>query len=108
MAQKTVVHYVDDISGEPADETVRFGLDRSAYDIDLSVANAKQLRDVLAPFVEAARKIPAGRAPRGAAPAKVDREQRDAVRAWARANGHPVGSRGRIPELVLIAYNQAH
>jgi len=47
MAQKTIVSLIDDLSGEEADETVRFGLDGAQYEIDLSVllcVISKQLR----------------------------------------------------------------
>lgn len=109
MAQKTVVTYVDDITGEPADETVRFGLDKKAYEIDLTGERAKQLRDALAPFVEVARRIPAARAVTAdRPPARVDRGQNRAVREWARSNGHNIAERGRIPEEIQILFDAAH
>jgi hypothetical protein len=36
------------------------------------------------------------------------RRDRDAIRAWARAHGHPVADRGVIPQPVLDAYTAAH
>jgi DNA polymerase-3 subunit epsilon len=30
------------------------------------------------------------------------------VRAWARANGHEVGDRGRLPVEITDAYRRAH
>ena len=36
--------------GAPADDTVRFGVDGSEYEIDLSIKNAAALRRKLAPF----------------------------------------------------------
>ncbi|HEY1971308.1 MAG TPA: Lsr2 family protein, partial [Pseudonocardia sp.] len=47
MAQKVVVSLVDDLSGDTAEETVEFGLDGKAYEIDLSSANADRLRGAL-------------------------------------------------------------
>lgn len=45
----------DDIDGREAVETVSFSLDGTAYMIDLSAPNASNLRDALAPFIDAAR-----------------------------------------------------
>ena len=45
MAQKVQVLLVDDIDGSEATETVSFGLDGVAYEIDLSSGNAGQLRN---------------------------------------------------------------
>ncbi|MGN6172881.1 MAG: Lsr2 dimerization domain-containing protein, partial [Streptosporangiaceae bacterium] len=39
MAQKVIVALEDDLDGGPADETVRFGIDGAAYEIDLSKKN---------------------------------------------------------------------
>ncbi len=39
MATKTNVMLVDDLSNEPADTTVAFGLDGRDYEIDLTDAN---------------------------------------------------------------------
>lgn len=109
MAKKVQVTLVDDIDGSNAVETVGFGLDGATYEIDLSKANAAKLRDALATYVAHARKSgrgrPAGRA--GRAVARSDREQVQAIREWARRNGHQVSERGRIPASVLEAYNAA-
>lgn len=117
MAQKVQVLLLDDLDGAEADQTVRFGLDGSSYEIDLSDSNAESLRDVLATYVAHGRKV--GRAslvgtPRATAvkgtrvPARVDREQTQAIREWARKNGHPVSDRGRIPSVIIEAYNESH
>jgi hypothetical protein len=60
MAQKVTVELEDDLDGGPADETVRFGVDGSDYEIDLSAKNAAALRRKLAPFIEHARKAGRG------------------------------------------------
>ena len=57
MAQKIVVTRVDDVDGEPADETVRFSLDGVDYEIDLSADNASDLRNGLAGYVSAGRRV---------------------------------------------------
>ncbi len=113
MAQKVTVSLVDDLDGSTAEETVEFGLDGVAYQIDLSAGNAEKLRDTLTDFVEHARrsggrkratgKLSTGRAPRTAS---ADREQNQAIREWARKQGRKVSDRGRIPSEVLDAYNE--
>lgn len=112
MAQKVQVILVDDIDGGAAVETVPFALDGSAYEIDLSAANSAALRDALAPYVGAGRKVgrSTGRAPatRGRGGATVDREQSRAMREWAQRNGYKVSSRGRIPVNVVEAFHAAH
>src|ERR1700712_2786338 len=97
MAQKIQVLLVDDLDGGAATETVAFGLDGSGYEIDLSSQNADKLREALAPFVgharrasrAAARPTSPGR-PARAGGARIDREQTQAIREWARKNGHKV------------------
>jgi Lsr2 len=113
MAQKHIVQLIDDLDEGTADETVSFALDGSNYEIDLSEKNAAKLRDVLAEYVANARRAtrsagrPAGaaRRPRGGG---SDREQTQAIREWARKNGHKIGEKGRIPATILEAYNSAN
>ncbi|GAB3005870.1 MULTISPECIES: histone-like nucleoid-structuring protein Lsr2 [Amycolatopsis] len=113
MAQKVLVSLVDDLDGSEADETVEFGLDGINYQIDLSSENAEELRDALAQYVEHARRA-GGRKRAGGRPsakpaassASVDREQNQAIRAWARKNGFQVSDRGRIPSEVVEAYHK--
>jgi hypothetical protein len=52
---------VDDLTGDPADTTVRFSLDKTEYEIDLSGANAAALRQTLSRYVNAPRKAPGAR-----------------------------------------------
>ena len=112
MAKRVHVVLEDDISGGTADETVSFGLDGSSYEIDLTTANAKRLRDALADYVAHARKMSSGRARRGSGggggSARTDREQLQAIREWARRNGYEVSDRGRISGKVVEAFNAAH
>ena len=106
MAQKVTVELEDDLDGGPADETVRFGVDGSEYEIDLSKKNAAALRRKLAPFIEHARK--AGRGPRRRPPRTVSgRERSGDIRAWAKQAGIAVSDRGRIPASVVEQYQAA-
>jgi hypothetical protein len=107
MAQRTIVHLVDDVSGDDADETVAFALDGQPYEIDLSADNAARLRDALAEFVASARKPSNGaRVPRR--PAGRRSGASGDVRSWARDNGYQISERGRIPSSVIEAYHAAH
>jgi hypothetical protein len=51
-----VLMRVDDLTAEEAAETVFFGLDADAYEIDLTAANAAELRAQLQPYIRAARR----------------------------------------------------
>ncbi|PXY18983.1 histone-like nucleoid-structuring protein Lsr2 [Prauserella muralis] len=116
MAQQVLVSLVDDLDGSEADETIEFGLDGISYEIDLSTENAEELRDALAQYIEHARraggrKRAAGKRANGQAPARsssAERQQNQAIRAWARENGFEINDRGRIPSEVTEAYRQAH
>jgi len=115
MARKVQVILSDDLDENvPADETVSFALDGTNYEIDLSDSNAREMRDALSRYVQAARKVgrASGRASGGgrsrATGGRMDREQAGAIRDWARKNGHQVSDRGRIPASVVEAYESAH
>ncbi|MEU6661800.1 Lsr2 family protein [Streptomyces sp. NPDC046821] len=112
MAQRVVVTLSDDIDGGEAAETVVFGLDGKSYEIDLNPANAKKLRKVLAPYLEAGRKQHgAGRASgRAIGSYKHTAVSADpaAVRAWARSHKMDVPPRGRIPKKVYEAFEAAN
>ncbi|MGE3286958.1 MAG: Lsr2 family protein [Pseudonocardia sp.] len=112
MAKQTTVTLIDDLDGSPADEQVEFAVDGRSYEIDLSSANSAKLRDALAPFVSAARRVGGRRGSSAAssAPSRpaADREQNQAIREWAQAQGMKISERGRIPSNVLEAYHAAH
>lgn len=112
MARKVQVILTDDLDGNEADETVTFALDGTPYEIDLSAKNSKAMRDAFAAYVGHARRVSktrrSGAASNGRNPATTDRAQTQAIRDWARRNGHQVSDRGRIPSAVLEAFNAAH
>jgi len=101
-----VVALEDDLDGSPAQETVRFGLGSSEYEIDLSKKNATMFREQLAPFVEHARQAGRGQRRRSARTAS-GRERSGQIRAWARDFGIPVNDRGRLPASVVEQYEAA-
>ena len=109
MAQVTKVRLVDDLDGGDADESVDFTVDNKRYQMDLSEKNAARLREILAPFIAAARR-PSGatttrtrRSTTTARPSSAGAETAD-IREWASANGFEVSTRGRISASVREAY----
>jgi hypothetical protein len=103
MVTKTVVKLVDDLDGSQAEETVRFGVGGTEYEIDLSKKNVRAFRARLGPFVEHARKGGGGPRRRPARPTSA-RERSVEIRAWARAQGITISERGRIPASVVAQY----
>lgn len=108
MASKTVVEVIDDLDGSKAEETVRFALDGTEYEIDLSSAHSKKLRDALQPFVQAGRRVGGKRSGRPRVAAGRDGKQLKAIRDWAKQHGMQVSDRGRVSAEVQKAYNEAH
>lgn len=110
VAQQVVVQYVDDLDGTVGEavETVHFALDGVSYEIDLNETNSARLRDSIAHFIANARRT-GGRARTQSAASNGARSRADteAIRGWARANGHQISDRGRIPVRVIEAYQKA-
>ncbi|HEX4017711.1 MAG TPA: Lsr2 family protein [Frankiaceae bacterium] len=109
MAQRTIVFLEDDLAGGDAEETLSFGLDGRAYEIDLNTKNAAALRKALAPYVAGARKVSirngsAGRTARASADSGPDAAT---LRAWALENGYEVNSRGRVSAAIREAYESS-
>ena len=104
MAQKVTVVLEDDVTGGPAEQTVRFAFDGTDYEIDLSAKNAAAFGKLLAPYIEHARK--AGRAQgRRAGRTASSRQRSGDIRAWAKEHGLAVSERGRIPASVVEQYH---
>ena len=112
MAQKIQTLFIDDIDGGEAEGTVRFALDGTEYEIDLSSKHSEELRSALGKYVGHARKA-GGNARRGVRP--VSRAGRAAgsslntteIRNWARQNGHDIKDRGRVPADLVAKYQAA-
>lgn len=108
MATKTEVRLVDDLTGEAADTTVRFSLDGTDYELDLSDKNAGAMRESFAKYVNAARKVSgAGRRGGRASTPSFSEVDPAAVRAWAAGEGIAVSPRGRISKNVVEQYRAA-
>jgi hypothetical protein len=110
VAQKVQTLFIDDLDGSQADDTVRFGLDGSEYEIDLSAKNAETLRKALAPYLEAARRTPGSKRPTrqarrsGGSGSGVNTAE---VREWAKSQGIQIKDRGRIPAELIAKFKAA-
>ena len=107
MAQRIQTLLIDDLDGGEADGTVRFGLDGTEYEIDLSAAHSDELRKALGQYLAHARRTSgtarsAARTRRGGA--TVDTAK---VREWAKGQGIEVKDRGRVPASVVERYQTA-
>ncbi|WP_238009807.1 Lsr2 family protein [Dactylosporangium sp. AC04546] len=114
MVRRVIHTLVDDLDGERADESLGFEVDGVRYEIDLSAANAQRLRDALAPFVGAARRV--GRGPvAGGGRGRTYRPERDsrrvsrarnqAIREWGQSLGLEVSARGRLSRELVARYH---
>lgn len=110
MAQTTQTILTDDLDGSEATQTITFAYRGTSYEIDLNDEHAHAIDESFAEWVSAARQV-AGRSSAAAGPARAasgpKRGDLDAVRAWARENGHQVSDRGRVATRVLEAYDAA-
>ena len=108
VAQKVQTLFVDDIDGSAADGTVRFGLDRTEYEIDLNSEHAQALRDALARYISAARRVSgARRRVRSGRKAQVNGVNTTGIREWAKAQGIEVKDRGRVPAELVVKFKAA-
>jgi Lsr2 len=111
MAQKVQTLFIDDIDGGEAEGTVRFGLDGTEYEIDLSAKNAEALRKALAPYLGVARRASGSAARRptrgGRRAASAGGTDPIAVREWAKSQGIEVKDRGRVPAELVVKFKAA-
>lgn len=119
MAQKIQTLFIDDLDGSQAEGTIRFGLDGTEYEIDLSTKHAEALRTTLARYTAAARRNPgsAARQPGknirrpslgDASPrTRTTRASNSEMRDWARTQGMDVKDRGRIPAELVVKFKAA-
>jgi hypothetical protein len=105
MAQKIQTLFIDDIDGGEAEGTIRFGLDGTDYEIDLSKDHTDALHTALGKYVEHARKVG------GATRRQVRGGRRSAdvidttkVRGWAKEQGIDIKDRGRVPGNIVEQY----
>ncbi|GAA2583626.1 Lsr2 family protein [Dactylosporangium fulvum] len=113
MARRVIHTLVDDLDGGSADESLTFELDGIRYEIDLSTANARLLRESLEPYVTVARKVGRGGVAgtsRGRSylperdSRRVSRERNRAIREWGQRHGLDVADRGRMSHELVSQY----
>jgi hypothetical protein len=84
-------------------------LDGTEYEIDLNAEHAQQLRDALAAYVRAGRRVGSG----SRRPARAGRRglasglNTTEVREWAKAQGIVVRDRGRVPAELVAKFKAA-
>jgi len=104
MAQRIQTLLIDDLDGGEAAGTVRFALDGTEYEIDLSAAHSDELRKALERYIAHARRT--GGTARGAARSRRTGAAVDTakVREWAKGQGIEVKDRGRVPAGIVEQY----
>ena len=128
MAKTVIVRAVCDRciaegnQGVESTEEVTFSYDGFSYTLDLCGRHAEDFHNTLQALIAASTdRSPVGSTRRarnasgadgvaGERPpsARRDKEQLGAIREWARANGHKVSDRGRIPGEIEAAFQAAH
>ena len=106
MTQKVTVELEGDLVGGPAGETVRFAIEGTEDEVELSAKNAAAFRKQLAPYIEHARRSGRAQARRSGRTA-AGRQHSGDIRAWAKEHGLAVSERGRIPASVVEQYQAA-
>ena len=116
MASKVLTTVIcdlhEDVQDDAAVHPYTFSVQNSVYTIDLCDEHSETFTEAIAPFVEAGRRMTSGArsARSAAAPRKVrdagpsSTEKNNAIREWARAQGHEIGDRGRIRADLVAAY----
>lgn len=113
MATRQISQVIDDLDGTTLDEgegkQITFSIEGRSYEIDLSAKNADKFYAALAPYVDVARSV--GSPSRSGSPRRSREASTldlNAIREWARANGHTVSDRGRIAASIVEAYKAAN
>jgi hypothetical protein len=110
MAPSATAMLIDGIGQREASETVRFGVDGSAYEIELPARQASELRSMARRYISVARRIqpaPSRARQQQHQPrprTRMDREQSRRIRSWATERGLLASPRGRISQHVADEY----
>lgn len=98
----------DDLTGAPGAGRVTLGINDVWFELDLTVENRTALAEALGPYLAVAR--PAGGSGSRARKRNglVDQAKGRQIRAWAKDQGLPVASTGRIPNDIEAAFDAAH
>lgn len=123
--RKEVVTYVDDMDGEPIPDTqtvhvLTFAVGKTTYTLDTTEEHVEEFNRAIAPFTRAARRSSSvdrvvrlgARRQRRLTDAMAEEpslsaEQRREVRSWAAEQGLTAPQRGRLPEALVTAWQEA-
>lgn len=111
VAKTTIVEITDDLDGSKDAVEVSFAFQGTEYTIDLGKKNAAAFEKALKPYIDAATRVPARRAPstrRRTGKSSASGPDLADVRSWAKENGVEVSGRGRVPQNVIDQYLAAH
>jgi hypothetical protein len=108
MAKETFVRLTDDLDGSEAVEELTFALRGTEYEIDLNSKNVAALEKALEKFITAGRRVRPVRGTTRRSAGTTPKEDLNALRDWARANGYRVADRGRVSAEVREAYFAAN
>lgn len=112
MAKQIITTVTDDIDGTTDAQTVTFGLQGTAYSIDLSAKNLEKLTKVLAPYIAKASRQRGGTVRRTEAKTPATKVASAPergykivdLREWAGKNEIALPQRGRIPAAIVTQY----
>ena len=104
MARTTIVKLTDDLDGSDAATTVSFAYNGTQYEIDLNKANEAAFVKAISKYTAVARKVGRTTAKRSTS----DKNELQAIRAWAKESNLKVSERGRIAQVVIDAYRASH
>jgi hypothetical protein len=107
VARRIYVQLIDDLSGEDAQETIRFSIDGTEYEIDLSAENVAELRGTLGRYIAKGRRLRGPAGPRTGGAVSISRDETRRIREWATENGYNPSPRGRISQAIKRAYDAA-
>lgn len=103
MVTRTVLD--SDLSGQPDAVTETVGLGREWHEVDLTEAEREELRQLLAPYLDAGRRVgPMLDGHKKKVVPDTTVEEREQIRTWARENGYELAEYGRIPSKIFAAY----
>ena len=111
MAQRVQTLIVSDLSGQElggGGETVTFTYRGVDYEIDVSPDESAEFDGVMAKYIQHGRRVGGRSQARAGKTPGQGKGELDAIRSWARENGHQVSDRGRISKKVRDAYTAAH
>lgn len=119
MATQNMPVRVDDLDGTVLyDEgrTTTIILDGEKVELDLSMKNYDNLKEMLAPYFKAGlggrqtngRRTTVAASSTTASQPRTTRRDLTKIREWAARNGYKVSARGRIPYNVMDAYARSH